>query len=365
MSYIGNQPSTTAFLTDTFNGTGAQLNFTMAVAPANTTSMLVAVSGVVQDPSTYSIIGTTLTFSAPPPSGTGNVSVRYLGIPASGVTNTAYRTVTNFTATASQTSFTVPSYTVGYIDVYRNGVRLAAADYTASTGTTVVLANGCTLNDVVTTESFYVSSVLNAIPATAGAINSTYLSSGLTLTTPTLTSPTITSPSISGTAVMGTSLITSGTAVASTSGTSIDFTSIPSWVKRITVMFSGVSTTGGSNFVWQLGSGSIDTTANYSYSRSQSQHLGTLNITNSTTSVNGEFMGNWSSGATLAGHLVFTNISGNTWISSSNVQHVSSVTGMSLAVGSKTLSGVLDRVRITAANGTDTFDAGSINILYE
>jgi hypothetical protein len=150
----------------------------MSVAPAGTTSMLVAVTGVVQDPSTYSVVGTTLTFSAAPPTGTNNISVRYLGIPASGVTTTAYRTITNFTATAGQTTFSVPSYAVGYIDVYRNGVRLAAADYTASNGTTVVLTNAASLNDSIVTESFYVSSVLNAIPATAGAVNSTYIANG-------------------------------------------------------------------------------------------------------------------------------------------------------------------------------------------
>jgi hypothetical protein len=175
MSYIGNAPLSAAFLTDTFSGTGSQVAYTMTVAPANTSSIIVAVTGVLQDPSTYSVSGTTLTFSAAPPSGTSNISVRYLGIPASGVTTTAYRTVTDFTATAGQTSFSVPSYTVGYIDVYRNGVRLAAADYTATNGTTVVLANAATLNDSVVTESFYVSSVLNAIPATAGAVNSTYI----------------------------------------------------------------------------------------------------------------------------------------------------------------------------------------------
>jgi hypothetical protein len=64
---------------------------------------------------------------------------------------------------------------VGYIDVYRNGVRLGAADYTASNGTTVVLAVGALSGDLITTESFYVSSVLNAIPATAGAVNTTYI----------------------------------------------------------------------------------------------------------------------------------------------------------------------------------------------
>lgn len=178
MSYIGNPIVTQAFVTDQFNGNGSTTAFTMSVAPANTASILVAVSGVVQDPSTYSVNGLTLTFSAAPPSGTGNISVRYLGIPASGVTNTAYRTITEFTATAGQTTFSTPSYTVGYISVYRNGVRLGAADFTATNGTTVVLASGATVGDLVVTESFFVSSVLNAIPATVGAVNDTYLNTG-------------------------------------------------------------------------------------------------------------------------------------------------------------------------------------------
>jgi len=182
MAFIGNTPISVAFLTDTFSGNGSTTAFTMTVAPANTSSIIVAITGVLQDPSTYSVSGTTLTFSAAPPSGTSNISVRYLGIPASGVTTTAYRTVTDFTATAGQTSFSVPSYTVGYIDVYRNGVRLVSTDFTATTGTTVVLVNACTAIDAVVTESFYVSSVLNAIPATAGAISltsATYLSGQL------------------------------------------------------------------------------------------------------------------------------------------------------------------------------------------
>ena len=175
MSYIGNAPISAAFLTDTFSGNGSTVAFTMTVAPANTSSIIVAITGVLQDPSTYSVSGTTLTFSAAPPSGTSNISVRYLGIPASGVTTTAYRTVTNFTATAGQTSFSVPSYTVGYIDVYRNGVRLVSTDYTATTGTTVVLNNACTVGDAVVTESFYVSSVLNAIPNTGGSVSAANL----------------------------------------------------------------------------------------------------------------------------------------------------------------------------------------------
>ena len=171
MSYIGNSPITAAFLTDTFSGNGTTTAFTMSVAPANTSSIIVAITGVLQDPSTYSVSGTTLTFSAAPPTGTGNISVRYMGIPASGVTTTAYRTVTDTTATAGQTSFSIPSYTVGYLNVFRNGSLLAGSDYTATTGTTVVLANAASAGDTITTESFYVSSVLNALPNTGGTLS--------------------------------------------------------------------------------------------------------------------------------------------------------------------------------------------------
>lgn len=178
MSYIGASPSTAAFLTDQFSGNGSTTAFTLSAAPANTNSILVAISGVLQSPDTYSVNGPTLTFSPAPPSGTGNISVRFLGIPASGVVTTAYRTQTEFTATAGQTTFTPPSYTVGFIDVYRNGVLLGSADFTATNGTTVVLANPATAGDLIETVSFFVSSVLNAIPATTGAVNSTYLLDG-------------------------------------------------------------------------------------------------------------------------------------------------------------------------------------------
>ena len=178
MSYIGAQPTTAAFVTDQFSGDGSTTVFTMSVAPANSASVIVAVSGVLQDPSTYAVSGTSLTFSGAPPAGSGNISARYLGIPASGVATTAYRTLTEFTATSGQTTFAVPSYTVGFINVYRNGVMLGTADFTATSGTTVVLAAGATAGDLVATESFYVSGVSNAIPAVAGAVNTSYITDG-------------------------------------------------------------------------------------------------------------------------------------------------------------------------------------------
>jgi len=182
MSYIGAQPTTAAFVTDQFSGDGSTTVFTMSVAPANSASVIVAVSGVLQDPSTYAVSGTSLTFSGAPPTGTGNISARYLGLPASGVATTAYRTLTEFTATSGQTTFSVPSYTAGFINVYRNGVMLGTADFTATSGTTVVLAAGATAGDLVTTESFYVSGVSNAIPAVAGAVNTSYITDGAVTT---------------------------------------------------------------------------------------------------------------------------------------------------------------------------------------
>lgn len=193
MSYVGNPVQSIAYLTDQFSGTGSQTAFTMSVAPANPASIMVAIHGVVQDPSTYSVVGTTLNFSQAPPGGTGNISVRYMGVPAAGVVTTAYRTVTEFTATASQTVFTPPAYTVGFIEVYRNGIRLHASDFTATNGTSVTLGVACTAGDSVALVSFYVSNVLNAIPATANAINSLYLSPNLTLVSPNAT--TLNSPS--------------------------------------------------------------------------------------------------------------------------------------------------------------------------
>ena len=171
MSYLGNPIQSAAFITNQFNGNGSTVAFTLSVAPASSSSLLVSISGVLQDPSVYSVNGTTITFSGAPPVGTGNISVRYLGVPTAGIATTAYRTVTEFTATAGQTTFSPPSYTIGYISVYLNGVRLASDDFTASDGVTVFLTVGASVGDSVVTESFYVSSVLNALPTTGGTIS--------------------------------------------------------------------------------------------------------------------------------------------------------------------------------------------------
>ena len=151
--------------------------------------------------------------------------------------------------------------------------------------------------------------------------------------------------------------LTSGTAVASTSGTSIDFTSIPSWVKRITVMFNGVSTNSTSIKQVQIGAGSITTTGYIS----TGVNLSTVSVVTSLTS--GFVLYSNNASDTISGVMVLTLVSGNIWVSShsSKIATNIAITGG----GDITLSGVLDRIRLTTVNGTDTFDAGSVNILYE
>jgi hypothetical protein len=149
-----------------------------------------------------------------------------------------------------------------------------------------------------------------------------------------------------------------GTAQASTSGTSIDFTGIPSWVKRITVMFNGVSTNGTSIKLVQIGAGSV-TTSGY---LSSSTTTGTTSAT-SATAVGYNF-GTNSTADAINGIMTIASFGSNVWVSSHAAYANSTPQGV-FGGGTVTLSGTLDRVRITTVGGTDAFDAGSINILYE
>jgi len=155
--------------------------------------------------------------------------------------------------------------------------------------------------------------------------------------------------------------LTLRTAVASTSGTAIDFTSIPSWVKRITVMFSGVSVSGTSSFLVQIGSGSI-TSSGYN-----SCSAGAINNAPPavTTSTAGYVIISDTASDVKNGHMVITLMGSNLYVSSHTFGGDSTRDVVWWGGGSVTLGGTLDRVRITTVNGTDTFDAGSVNILYE
>jgi hypothetical protein len=164
---------------------------------------------------------------------------------------------------------------------------------------------------------------------------------------------------VTGSLTAGGSLTLATSQIAS--GTSVDFTGIPSWVKRITVMFNGVSTNGTSPVQIQLGdSGGIETTL---YASAIALITGTnacqLNIHYSGIVVAGENVS-----SNRIGTIVISNISSNLWIASGSlVDTLDNATG--IINGNKTLTSILDRIRVTTVNGTDTFDAGIINISYE
>ena len=166
--------------------------------------------------------------------------------------------------------------------------------------------------------------------------------------------------STNGSTYTATQKIVQGTSQASTSGTSIDFTGIPSWVKRITLIFNEISTSGSAGTVVQLGTGATPTYTNTGY---VSTSVGTAPAPGATSYTNGFGIRNDNATYVMSGHMVLTNISGNIWISSHTTKVATTI--CPVGGGSVTLGAALTAVRFTSANGTDTFDAGSVNILYE
>lgn len=202
-------------------------------------------------------------------------------------------------------------------------------------------------NTTTTTLIQYGDTTGNLVFATGGA-NAT------ALTLDNTQNATFTNP------IKGGALIT-GTAQNSTSGTSIIFNSIPSWAKQITVMFNGVSTNGTSVIQVQLGaSGGIETTG-------YATMAGLITTTNNTTrgaiytsgfpTAHGGGIGDaW------RGNITFNLFGSNLWVGSGVVYN--SADSITMTSGTKTLSGALTQLSITTVNGTDAFDAGSINIMY-
>jgi hypothetical protein len=181
---------------------------------------------------------------------------------------------------------------------------------------------------------------------------------------------TVSAPAIAGSTtqtlvnVSGTlAPVVSGTAVTA-SGTSVEFTNLPPWIKRLTVMFSGISTSPTQTSIAQvqIGSGSF-TTSNYA-----STVIGGANANSITATANtGGFviLGQAFAAANAYNGVVqLLNISGNTWVAFGGTSISGSNTGYTVT-GSVAIGGTLDRVRMTMVNGTDTFDAGTINIIYE
>jgi len=148
----------------------------------------------------------------------------------------------------------------------------------------------------------------------------------------------------------------------STSGTSVDFTGIPSWAKRITVVLQGVSTNGTSGLMIQVGTSSGLVTSGYS-SVADVMEAG-VSPSNWTTGFGMENTTGNNAGWFRNYTCTLVNISSNNWVFSI-IGGVTVLVGVSIGGGNVSLGGILDRVRLTTLNGTDQFDAGSVNIVYE
>lgn len=154
--------------------------------------------------------------------------------------------------------------------------------------------------------------------------------------------------------------LTLATAQATTSGTSIDFSSIPSWVTKITVIFSGVSTDGNALPRIQLGTSGGITTSGY---LGTAANIGSTSASYTNLSNGFDLLQVSIAAVVLHGNATLVYLGSNNWTFSSMLGR-SDTSFFALCSGSVQLGGALTTVRLTTSSGTDTFDAGSVTILY-
>jgi hypothetical protein len=259
---------------------------------------------------------------------------------ASAATNATYATsagsATNASAATNATTANNSTYAFSKTE---GNLNVNSASYATSAGSAT--------NASAATNATYATSAGSATNASA-ATNATYATSA--------GSATNTSGGTIADAFGTIRPLIPGTAV-SVSGISVNFTGIPSWVKRITVLFNGVSTNGTSPVMVQIG---------YSSGIVSSGYSGLIAMNTNKTNYSSGFIVNYVSAAagSLYGSLDLYNITGNTWVSRSVILDASEPDSTQGA-GSLALSGTLDRVRITTVGGSESFDAGTANIFYE
>jgi hypothetical protein len=340
----------------TFTATAGQTSFTASYTVGY---VQVYVNGILLNSADYTATtGTTVVLASAAAAG-DIVDIIALNI---GTFTSGGYTRTTYTASAGQTSFTA-AYTPGYIQVYVNGVLLDPTDYTASSGSAIVLATGTAAGDTVDIIALNIGGFTGGVTVTgtpaSGQIAAWTGSSSLQgIAAPTTAGNVVFTTD--GTNWSSTQKIVRGTSV-SASGTSVDFTGIPSWVKRVIVILNGISTNGSSQVQVQAGTSGGVVSTGYAGSYGNSYTTGGTGANLTTGFPTAFFNG---AANTRIGTVTIFNISGNIWVSSS-VVGISDGATIGFGAGNVTLGGTLDRLRLTTVNGTDTFDAGSVNILYE
>lgn len=276
----------------------------------------------------------------------------------------------NNRVTTSTLSLIIPAgATLGTISGVQSNVVVVAIDNAGTVELAVInLAGNVSLDETTlinttaisaastSATTFYSASARAGVPfRVVGVIQSTQAAAGTWSTTPSKVQGQ------GGQAIFDQrNRLFMGTAQNTTSGTAIDFTGIPSGANRVTINFSGVSTSGTSSIVFRMGAVTIDTTG----------YLGGTGIVTSGSSgavnyTSGVTVDNVTAAVSVVhGTLVFTRISGNLWVMY-GAASLSNTDRCFTFGGSNDPGGVLDRIRMTTVGGTDTFDAGTANITWE
>jgi len=235
-----------------------------------------------------------------------------------------------------------------------------------SLATPLGAANGGTGLSTITANAVMLGNGVSTVQTVAPGANKNVLTSNGTTwasTAPTVASPTVVGQvpfSTDGSTYTATAKIVTASAIT-VSGTTVDFTSIPSWAKRVTVILSGVSTNGTNDMLLQIGAGSV-VTSGYASGNGSVDGGGYAGVTNTT----GFSLGSRNSSAATIRHgsVILHNVTGNTWVATITFGSSNTSLGV-VGGGTLALSGALDRVRLTTVSGVDTFDAGIVNIFYE
>ena len=271
-----------------------------------------------------------------------------------------YVTIAAITNTGLNGTFLIATVATSTFTYAQTGTDITSV---ADTGTALDITYCNLANNVTGTLP---SANLGTVPVASGGTGATTLTSGSVLvgagtSTPTFVAPTTTGNVLfttNGTSWSSTPKITSETSQATTSGTAFNFTSIPSWVKRVTVMINNFAISGSTLEVRLGTSGGIVSTG---YVGSSGVYInGNATDTGGMSSSGMSFGGGVSSGY---GVIVFTNISGNIWMAMGNYNNASTRTGT--LSGSISLASALTQLRLTTTSGTATFSSGSVNIMYE
>jgi hypothetical protein len=250
-----------------------------------------------------------------------------------------------FIATANQSEFTLSTAVINKPSalVTIDGVVQPTSEYSLNmAGTVLTLSEGVPAGTIVRVLALGVSS--QGAPADD------------TVTTPKLRDGAVTPAKLAQPLTLRTAVQASGTAV--------DFTGIPSWAKKLTVILNGLSTNGTSPIVILLGTSSGLQSAGYSGAVFNDITTGFMAGGNYSGTSGFPLVYTWDNYGFLTGMIDFINIKDTIWVGSGQFGRADGA-GFHRTAGAKDLSGALDRLRVTTVNGIDTFDFGQVNLLFE